>query len=48
MFVGDVRCAILGAASSWKLSGGNQWSSGPTNVSKNLQVLRAVLRRKKL
>ena len=27
MLVGDVRCAIVGPGSSWKLSGGSQWSS---------------------
>ena len=44
MFVGDVRWATTGAGSSWKLSGGSPWSSGPTNVSKNSQVRRAVRR----
>ena len=46
MFVGDVRCATLATGCSWQLSGGSQWSSGPTKVSKNAQVLRASLRRK--
>ena len=44
MFVGEVRCATTGRGSSWKLSGGSPWSSGPTNVSKNRQVRRAVRR----
>src|SRR5262245_45483693 len=44
MFVGEVRWATTGIGSSWKLSGGSQLSSGPTKVSKNLQVLRATLR----
>ncbi len=44
MFVGDVRCATTGRGSSWKLSGGSPLSSGPTNVSKNSQVRRAVRR----
>ena len=44
MFVGDVRWATTGTGSSWKLSGGRPWSSGPTNVSKNRQVRRAVRR----
>ena len=44
MFVGEVRCATTGPGSSWKLSGGSPWSSGPTNVSKNRQVRRAVRR----
>ncbi len=45
MLVGEVRCAIAGPGSSWKLSGGSQWSASPTKVSKNAQVLRAILRR---
>src|SRR3989442_6559153 len=45
MFVGDVRCATTGLGVSWKLSGGNAWSSGPTNVSKNRHVRRATKRR---
>ena len=44
MFVGEVRCATTGLGSSWKLSGGRAWSSGPTNVSKNRQVRRAIRR----
>ena len=28
ILVGDVRCATTGCGSSWKLSGGRQWSSG--------------------
>ncbi len=34
MLVGEVRCASTGAGCSWKLSGGSQWSAGPTKVSK--------------
>src|SRR2546427_3970795 len=45
MFVGDVRCATTGLGVSWKLSGGNEWSSGPTNVAKNRHVRRATSRR---
>src|SRR5436190_20515701 len=44
MFVGEVRCATTGCGSSWKLSGGRPASAGPTKVSKNLQVRRAVAR----
>ncbi len=44
MFVGDVRCSTTGLGSSWKLSGGSPWSSGPTKASKNPQVRRAVRR----
>src|SRR5262249_43623291 len=44
MFVDDVRCATTGAGSSWKLSGGSPLSSGPTTVSKNRHVRRAVAR----
>src|SRR4051794_25722817 len=44
MLVGDVRWATTGFGSSWKLSGGSQWSVGPTNVSKKLQVWRATRR----
>ena len=40
MLVGEVRCAIRPSGTSWKLSGGSQWSASPTNVSKNSQVLR--------
>ena len=32
MLVGEVRWATTGLGSSWKLSGGRAWSSGPTNV----------------
>ena len=46
MLVGDVRCARTGFGSSWKLSGGRKWSSGPTNASKNRHVRRAVERRR--
>src|SRR2546422_11690979 len=45
MLVGDVRCATTGLGVSWKLSGGNAWSSGPTNVAKNRHVRRATNRR---
>ncbi len=34
MFVGEVRWATPGVRSSWTLSGGSQWSSGPASVSK--------------
>ena len=44
MLVGDVRWATTGCGSSWKLSGGSQWSSGPTNLSKNRHVRRAIRR----
>ena len=44
MFVGDVRRATTGLGSSWKLSGGRAWSSGPTNVAKNRHVRRATSR----
>ena len=44
MFVGEVRWATTGVGSSWKLSGGSALSSGPTNVSKNSHVRRAVRR----
>ena len=42
--VGEVRCATLPSGSSWKLSGGSQWSSSPTKVSKKCQVRRAIRR----
>src|SRR6476620_8704748 len=45
IFVGDVRCAITGEGFSWKLSGGNQFSSSVTNCSKKDHVLRADLKR---
>src|SRR4026209_1961549 len=48
MLVGEVRCATTAAGCSWKLSGGSQWSSGPTKVSKNAQVLREITRRKRV
>src|SRR5580765_4094771 len=48
MLVGEVRCARTPTGSSWKLSGGSQWSSGPTKVSKKLQVRRAAARRKRV
>ena len=44
MLVGDVRWATTGCGSSWKLSGGRAWSSGPTNRSKNRHVRRAMRR----
>ncbi len=43
-FVGDVRRATSPFGSSWKLSGGNAWFSGPTKVSKKRHVRRAILR----
>src|SRR5688572_19581857 len=43
-FVGDVRCAITGCGSSWKLSGGSAWSSALTNVAKNRHVRRPIRR----
>ena len=46
MLVGEVRCATLTTGCSCTLSGGSQWSSGPTYVSKYAHVLRASLRRK--
>src|SRR4030095_8491341 len=45
MLVGEVRAATVGVGSSWKLSGGSQFSSAVTKVSKKCQVLRAVRRR---
>src|SRR5687768_1741851 len=47
IFVGEVRCAITGLGSSWKLSGGSQLSSAPTKVSKNLHVRLAINRAKR-
>src|SRR5690606_4598636 len=44
MFVGEVRRATVPFGSSWKLSGGSHWSSGPTKVSKKAQVLLASRR----
>src|SRR5256886_7910673 len=44
MLVGEVRAATEGAGSSWKLSGGSQFSSAVTKVSKKCQVLRAIRR----
>ena len=38
MFVDDVRCAMTGAGSSWKLSGGRPLSSGPMTASKKRQA----------
>ena len=46
MFVGEVREAIVGAGTSWKLSGGSQFSCAVTKVSKKCHVLRAVRLRK--
>ena len=46
MFVGEVREAMTGTGSSWKLSGGSQFSWAVTKVSKKRQVLRAAFRRK--
>ena len=45
VLVGEVRWATRPSGISWKLSGGSQWSSSPTNVSKKCQVLRAIRRR---
>src|SRR3972149_5147535 len=45
MLLGEVRRASAAAGLSWKLSGGSQWSSGPTKVSKKAQVLRETRRR---
>src|SRR5205807_7444904 len=44
MLVGEVRAATVGVGSSWKLSGGSQFSSAVTKVSKKCQVLRAMRR----
>src|SRR5207237_9780365 len=44
MLVGEVRAATAVAGSSWKLSGGSQFSSAVTKVSKKCQVLRAIRR----
>jgi len=44
MFVGEVRCATVGAGVSWKLSGGRSFSAAVTNVSKKLHVRRAMTR----
>ncbi len=44
MFVGDVRCAVVGCGVSWKLSGGSECDSGPMNVVKYLHVRRAMSR----
>src|SRR6266487_3853113 len=44
MLVGEVRAATAGVGSSWKLSGGSQFSSAVTKVSKKCQVLRAMRR----
>src|SRR5205814_6212495 len=44
MLVGEVRAARAGPGSSWKLSGGSQFSSAVTKVSKKCQVLRAMRR----
>src|SRR5712691_9631517 len=42
MFVGDVRCATVSSGTSWTLSGGSAWSSGPMNVSKYRHVFSAT------
>ncbi|MNF76205.1 hypothetical protein D3C84_583120 [compost metagenome] len=47
MLVGEVRWAMVGLGISWTLSGGNQLSSGPTYRSKNAQVRRDSMRRKR-
>ena len=41
MLVGEVRCASIGPGSSWKLSGGSQWSSAAT---KSVEVAPALAR----
>src|SRR5207249_10846064 len=46
ILVGEVRCATFTVGCSCTLSGGSQWSSGPTYVSKYAHVFRASLRRK--
>ena len=46
MLVGDVRRAIVTVGCSCTLSGGSQWSPGPTYISKYAHVRRASLRRK--
>ena len=43
--MGDVRWAMTGSGSSWKLSGGRWWFSSVTNVSKKRHVRRATSRR---
>src|SRR5664279_5856998 len=45
IFVGEVRSAITGLGSSWKLSGGSQFSCALTKVSKKCHVLRALTRK---
>ena len=45
MLVGEVRRAIVTVVCSCTLSGGSQWSSGPTYISKYAHVRRASLRR---
>ena len=47
MLVGEVRWAIAGPGCSCRLSGGSQWSAAPTWASKNAQVCRASVRRKR-
>src|SRR5260221_13025921 len=44
MLVGDVRWAMTGLGSSWKLSGGSMLSAAVTKVSKKRQVRRAISR----
>ncbi|CAM5298815.1 hypothetical protein RLIN73S_03140 [Rhodanobacter lindaniclasticus] len=48
MFVGEVREAITGPGSSCRLSGGSQCSAALTWLSKNAQVCRASVRRKRV
>src|SRR5580658_2189125 len=48
MLVGDVREARRTTGCSWKLSGGSQFSSAVTKVSKKCHVFRAVARMKKV
>src|SRR6185369_13598927 len=42
ILVGDVRWAMTGLGSSWKLSGGSMLSDAVTKVSKKRQVRRAI------
>ena len=43
MLVGEVREAINGVGTSWKLSGGSMWSVAVTKVSKKRQVRRVFI-----
>jgi len=44
MLVGELLCATTGCGSSWKLSGGSQFSVAVTNAVKNRHVRRAMRR----